>query len=103
MSIKIDHIDLQTGDHLFVRFKGCVEHSLTIAWNEKDDLPTVSGPFNCKSKKFKISIHGMELVKKEDEIQPDNSADNRKLCDWCDDSGEIPVPYEGWTKCPFCR
>ncbi|MBW1813057.1 MAG: hypothetical protein JRJ39_05105 [Deltaproteobacteria bacterium] len=68
MSIKIDHIDLQKGDHLFVRFKGCVEHSLVISWLEKDELPTVSGPFNCKSKKFKVSIHGMELIKKADEI-----------------------------------
>lgn len=39
----------------------------------------------------------------ENEIQPVNSADKRKVCEWCDDSGEIPVPYEGWTKCPHCR
>lgn len=62
MSIKIDHIDLQKGEHIFVRFAGCVEHSLTISWSEKDDLPTVSGPFNCKSKEFRISIYGMELI-----------------------------------------
>ena len=67
MSIKIDHIDLQKDDHIFVRFAGCVEHSLAISWLKKDDLPTVSGPFNCRSKKFKISIHGMELVNNEDE------------------------------------
>ena len=63
MSIKIEHIDFQKGDYVFVRFAGSVEHSLAISWPEKNDLPTVSGPFNCKSKKFKISIHGMEIEK----------------------------------------
>ena len=67
MSIKINHINLHKGEHIFVRFNGNVEHSLTIGWSQKDDLPTVSGPFNCKSKEFKISIHGMELVESGDE------------------------------------
>lgn len=64
MSIKIEHIDLNKGEHVFIRFAGCVEHSLTISWFEKDDLPTVSGPFNCKSRKFSVSIHGMKEVKR---------------------------------------
>jgi hypothetical protein len=69
LSIEIEHIDLQKGDYIFIKFAGSVEHSLVISWLKKDNLPTVSGPYNCKSKKFKISIHGMELVKKDDENQ----------------------------------
>ena len=65
MSIKIDRINLQKGDHIFVRFAGSVEHSLTISWSEKDNLPTVSGPFNRRSKKFSVGIYGMELIEDE--------------------------------------
>ncbi len=67
MSVKIDHITLHKGEHIFIRFAGCVEHAITVFWSEKDDLPTVSGPSNCKAKKFSVSIHGMELILEDDE------------------------------------
>lgn len=67
MSIKIENIDLHKGEYIAVRFDGSCEHSLTIMWKKEDELPTVSGPFNCKSKKYKISIYGMESVEKDDE------------------------------------
>ena len=63
MSIEIEHIDFKKNDYVFIRFAGSVEHSLTISWPEKNELPTISGPSNCKSKTFEISIQGMELKK----------------------------------------
>jgi len=65
MTVEIGHIDLQEGDHIFIRLNGSVEHSICVSWKIGDKSPTVSGPLNCKSRKFTVDIHGMvEILEK---------------------------------------
>lgn len=64
MSIKIERLSLEEGEHIFIRFAGSVEHSVCIAWKKGDELPTISGPFSCKCRIFSVGIYGMEEIKR---------------------------------------
>ena len=63
MSAKINYIDLNENDCIFLRLKGSVEVSLTVRV-EKGEL-LAHGPFNMLGRTFRIEEKGMFEVTQE--------------------------------------
>lgn len=59
MSVKFHEINIKPGDHFIVKWDGSIEVSVAIsAWENRHIM--VSGPLNCKYKKFFFSKDGVE-------------------------------------------
>lgn len=86
MSVKLDAIDLNRGDCMFIRFEGSVENSLFVKVDEQG-LCTIQGPVNVNSKTFQVTTAGVQVIMSGDELR---EAITKRL-------------REGATKTEVCR